>query len=132
MEVKNCPKCGKIFTQIKDPICPSCLKQDEEDFQKVRDFLKEYPKSTMSEIVQITGVSAKRINKYLRDGRLEITEGISEFLTCLHCGKPITTGRFCRDCATSLANDVIPKKEFIPKPKSSSGPRMHTAKNRDE
>lgn len=111
MDVVNCPKCGKIFTRLRDPICEECKKQDEEDFQIVRNYLKENPKSILAEVVEQTGVSLKRIQRYLREGRLEVSEGIADNLVCLSCGKPIVKGRFCRVCALELTQKVIPRKE---------------------
>lgn len=128
METKNCPKCGKLFTSIKDPLCPECTKAEEELFQVVRAYLKEFPGNNVAQISKDTGVSPKKINKYLREGRLEVTEGLSDFLTCMNCGKPITTGRFCRECSTKLSKgfqSYATRKEEVNK----DGAKMHHFKN---
>lgn len=103
MEVVNCPKCGRVFTRIKDTLCPDCLKKEEDTYNLVRDYIKANPNSTMTQITKDTGVSTRKINKYLRDGRLEVTSGISDFLKCMSCGVPITTGKFCRNCSSKLS-----------------------------
>lgn len=125
METRNCPKCGKLFTYIKDPICPECAKAEEETFQKVRDYLKEFPGQSMSQVSKETGVSQRKISKYLRDGRLEVTSGLSEFLTCLSCGKPIPTGKFCRHCSSKLTKNFQSSTTKVKDDNERSGPKMH-------
>lgn len=124
METKNCPKCGRLFTYVKNAICPECIKAEEETFQKVRAYLKEFPGHSITEISDATGVSPRKISKYLREGRLEVTEGIGNFLTCMNCGKPIHTGKFCRECSTRLSKNF----QTAAAPKDTgdkTGPRMH-------
>lgn len=105
-ETKNCPKCGRLFVKGKNPYCEECMKKEEETFQIVRDYLKENPKSTIVQITNETGVSAKKINRYLREGRLEITEGMSDFLKCMQCGASIRTGRLCRVCSSKMSKSI--------------------------
>lgn len=125
MEVANCPKCGRVFTRVKDFLCPECTKKEEDTYNLVRDYIKENPKSTINQIVKDTGVSTKKINKYLRDGRLEVTSGISDFLKCMSCGASITTGKFCRNCSGKLAKNLEGAAVY----KETEGPRMHHFKN---
>lgn len=128
MEARNCPRCGKIFYYTKSPICPDCEKEEEKQFELVKDYLAENPKSKISEITENTGVSIKLINKFLRDGRLEVTEGISDMLKCLGCGKSIKTGRYCDKCANKVSKNlqsaINPRKTFGGNDKKG-GPKMH-------
>ena len=62
---KNCRMCGKIFSHPHNTICHECLIKDEEDFQKVRLFLKEFPGSKANTVEKYTGVSRKKKLKYL-------------------------------------------------------------------
>lgn len=130
MEIRNCPRCGKMFYYSRNPICSECEKEEEKIFQLVKDYLEEYPKSKISDIVRDTGISAKKINKFLRDGRLEVTEGLQDFLTCVNCGKSIRTGRYCDVCSNKLSDKV--KSVYTPVQKTdekeSSGPKMHHIK----
>lgn len=107
MEARNCPKCGKVFYYNgKSVVCDSCTKEEEILFQKVRDYLKENPGSKLNDVVKETGVSAKRINKYLREGRLEVTTGLGDILRCMKCDKPIRTGKYCETCAEKLGQKL--------------------------
>ena len=53
---KNCKICGKIFYHPHNDICFECMARDEEDFQKVRLFLKEFPGTKINVVEEYTGV----------------------------------------------------------------------------
>lgn len=125
METKNCPKCGRLFTHIRDPLCPECTKEEELTFQKVRAYLKEFPGDSIAKVSRETGVSTRKINKYLREGRLEVSDGLSDFLTCMSCGKPIPTGKFCRDCSSRLSKGMGISSSTEESKNDRNGPRMH-------
>ena len=78
MAVANCPRCGKIFDNENSVLCIRCVKQDDADFLVVRNYVVENKKALIAEIVEETGVSAKKIQRFVRDGRLEESEGISQ------------------------------------------------------
>jgi len=103
---KNCKICGRMFSHSHNDICPTCIIRDEEDFQKVRLFLKEFPGSKMDVVEQYTNVSRKKILRYLREERLELSEGSVDFLRCAKCGKPITTGMYCSDCYINFSKEI--------------------------
>jgi hypothetical protein len=84
-------------------------------------------------------VAVEKIMRFLRDERLEITsENANMILACERCSRPITSGRFCRECKDNLGRSL--KKEFnIPegnkvdrddKPKDKDGDKMFTATRR--
>ncbi|MCI8805777.1 MAG: hypothetical protein HFE59_07790 [Clostridiales bacterium] len=103
---KNCKICGKIFSNPRSDICPECIARDEEDFQKVRLFLKEFPGSKIDVVEKYTDVSKKKILRYLRQERLELSEGANDFLKCSKCGKPITTGVYCSECYVNFSKEI--------------------------
>ncbi len=95
--IKNCKWCGKAFQNKYSNICPECAKKDEDYFQRVRTYLRDYPGSKIDEVEQMTDVSRKRITRYLREGRIELVEA-NGALTCLKCGNPIKSGLYCDTC----------------------------------
>lgn len=105
-DAKNCKVCGRIFYHHHNDICPDCIIRDEQDFQKVRLFLKEFPGSKINVVEEYTGVSSKKILKYLREERLELAEKSEDFLKCLKCGKPITTGMYCSECYINFVKEI--------------------------
>ncbi len=127
MEVRNCPRCGKIFTFITSPICSNCEKEEENIFQTVRAYIEENPDAKMSKVSEETGVSVQKIIRYIKDGRLEVSKGISGEIVCENCGCPIKTGRYCEPCLVLVNRQVKELFSANPSP-SSSKMRMYTAK----
>jgi len=121
MEVINCPRCGKIFTMIKDPLCTACMKKEEEIFISVKNHIEENPQCTLQELADETGVSTKKILQFIRDGRLEISKGMAGTLRCDSCNAPITSGRYCDTCLVEIDQDI--KDMFGKIPQERSGPR---------
>lgn len=47
MALAKCKRCKNLFNKIVDKdICPACMEKEEEEFQKVKDFLKRYPEKS--------------------------------------------------------------------------------------
>lgn len=104
----RCKRCGKIFNQvIEKEICPTCLEEEEEEFQKVKSFFREHPRARLEEASRETGVDKKTIMQFLKDGRLQLVlpeEGtLEEGLFCERCGRPISQGKLCTDCKQKLS-----------------------------
>jgi len=115
-DIRNCKRCGRIFNYLGgSQICPSCKEEDEEDFKRVKKYLYENPKATISEVASELDISIEKIKKFLREERLEIVgDPRLVGLECEKCGKPINTGRFCDECSRDLAsgfNSVAKKLE---------------------
>jgi len=88
-------------------ICDACKKLEEEEFQKVRTFVREFPGANIQEVSRETGVSTQLIYRFLKEGRLEVAESSPITLQCENCGVRIQSGRFCITCSKRLANDMI-------------------------
>ena len=85
-ELKNCKRCKKIFMHAVGPqLCDLCKKKEEEDFEKVRKFLRDYPGATIQEVSKATEVSAQLIYRFLRDGRIEVAADSPIALLCENC-----------------------------------------------
>ncbi len=132
MNVKNCRKCGKIFNYISGPIiCPACQEKQEEEFQKVKEYIRSNPGCTLVQTAKDCEVEANLIKQWVKEERLEFTGGGATDITCEKCGKAIFTGRFCDDCKKELgqslsdtADSMRPKKKEPPKKPESSGNKM--------
>ncbi|NLL67301.1 MAG: flagellar operon protein YvyF [Clostridiaceae bacterium] len=107
-EVKNCRRCRKIFMYSLGPqICDACKKLEDEEFEKVRLFVRDFPGATAQEVSKETGVPTHLIYRFLKEGRLEVAESSPIALLCENCGSRIKSGRFCITCSKRLANDMI-------------------------
>lgn len=107
-EIKNCRRCRKIIMYSSGPqLCDDCKKIEEEEFTKVRKFVRDYPGATIQEVSAATEVSQNTIHKFLKDGLLEVAEGSPIAIQCETCGARIRSGRFCPQCTASLARDMM-------------------------
>ncbi len=106
MDLRNCHRCGKPFLYVGQHLCDSCLEEEEEAFNRVRQYLAEHPGSSIEETVEATGVERSDILRFLRQGRLQVEGGAKALITCQRCGAPIPGGRFCNRCA-ALLEDIL-------------------------
>ena len=111
MEAMNCPRCGKIFVQVFESICDSCIKAEEHIFDKVREYVKDNPNRTVKEVSDACEVSVKRVLQYIRDGRIEASSGMHGEIVCSKCAKPILIGRMCEKCILETNFEVQDMKD---------------------
>jgi flagellar operon protein (TIGR03826 family) len=110
-DIRNCPRCGKLFSYVRSPICPLCQEKDEEEYKVVKEYIYEHPGVNITIVAEETGVSVEKILRFLREERLElVSDSDNLILECERCKVPIRTGRYCEKCKNELANSF--KKEF--------------------
>lgn len=132
MSFSNCPKCGKLFHFINNPLCDNCKKEEEEIFEKVREYVKDNPGSNINKISQETEVSQKKILKYVREGRIELSSEIGMGIQCEKCGRNIRTGKFCTNCISNLSKHITKSYDDKNKNDAQKSARMFTdRKDRD-
>ena len=103
MNVRNCRKCGKMFNYVMGPfICPLCREGLEEDFQRVKEYVRANPGATINVVSEVCEVSVSQIHQWLREERLELTEGSAISLACEVCGALIKSGKYCEKCKREL------------------------------
>ncbi len=102
--MRNCPKCGNVFTFIRNPICSDCQEIEDQIFETVRRYLKDNGDKTLEEVAEATEVSVKKILKYIKEGKIDIAGNENISYPCDNCGKPITSGAYCQSCASKLKN----------------------------
>ena len=62
MTFVNCKECGKAFvTKNRKPICPDCEARLNEEYERVRDFIKDNPQVTLDKVVDETGIPPERV-----------------------------------------------------------------------
>lgn len=102
MDVRNCVECGKIYSYDGFNTCQQCRRNEEKEFQIVKDYIWENPGAGISEVSEETEVPTKKIIEFLRQGRLEIKDQSNMVLPCEKCGESIKTGRFCKKCTVEM------------------------------
>ena len=107
MDVRNCKNCGRIFNYLGGPpICPVCKDETENKFNQVKEYIRENPSASISEISEENDVTVQQINQWVREERLEFSKDSPIAMTCEKCGESIRTGRFCEKCKSNMASEM--------------------------
>lgn len=125
MEMRNCKKCGRVFSSFGDKICPDCKREEDELFTKVKDYIYDHPHASIKEVAEETEVEEEIILRFMREGRIEVADDSLSTLTCEKCGVAIRTGRYCVDCQKKLVGGLSAAME-LSKKSQYTGPVMHT------
>lgn len=135
-KARVCPYCGQLMHYAYGEVflCDNCGQEEYTDFGKVRNYIEENGPSMAVEISRDTGVQVSVINKFLREGRIEIPDGSDIYIKCEDCGADIRYGRYCPACAAKhnrgnsagFYNENAGEK---PKLKRDESGKMHTLDN---
>ena len=134
--VELCKGCGRIFPFLARGVCADCLGRIEEQFELVREHLRENPGARVAEIAAATGVPEADIAGFIRAGRLSWGQvGAEEAVTCEICGAAIGAGRHCAPCRAKLlqglkdhgADEPAPARPPAP---VRTGSRMYSGRDR--
>lgn len=109
MDLSNCPECGEIYIKSKfRDVCEKCWKAEEAAYDTVYKFMRkrENRAATMLQVVEATGVSEALILKFIKNGKLQITQFPNLGYPCDKCGKIIRTGKLCEGCASEILDDL--------------------------
>jgi len=90
-------------------LCNDCLKELDEDFIIIREYLYEHDRAGIEEVSEATGVSRKSIIHLLKEERLIVgdeKDGGGGILKCEACKKPINTGKMCAGCKKEIAKEL--------------------------
>lgn len=107
MDVRNCKTCGRLFNYMGGaPLCPECKAALEKKFEDVKVYIEDHPQASISQVAEDMDVSVKQIKQWVREERLILSEASLDGVLCEHCGRPITSGRFCDKCKAAMANNL--------------------------
>ena len=128
---RQCQECGGkyVFQGAGRYVCENCGHETYDDFGKIKAFIDEHGPTPGIVIAEATGVSIAKINRFLRQGRIEIPDGSGQYIPCERCGEPIRYGRFCPACAAFLTKNlsaVLTNADVGEKPKKTMQGKMHT------
>lgn len=116
MTLANCRQCGRLFNQVARDICPQCIAEEEEQFMKVRDYLRDNRYASMAEVSEATEVPVTLIIRFIQEGRLKVVQNPNITYPCERCGKAIAHGRYCQECATEMKKSLDQLMEKIQPP----------------
>lgn len=108
-EIANCPKCNALFVQSQlRSICEACFKAEEKAYDTVYKFLRkrENRNSILHEIVGGTGVEEELLLKFIRTGRILLSNFPNLGYPCEKCGKEIRKDRLCEGCKDNIQKQL--------------------------
>lgn len=76
MKACVCRYCGKVFMSWKErTCCNECTKIEEEEFERIENYLKRYPNSNAIQIAEGLDISPFNIVRFIDEGRLFVKKG---------------------------------------------------------
>jgi len=109
MDLSNCPECGEIYIKSKfRDVCEKCWREEEAAYDTVYKYMRkrENRAATMLQVVEATGVTEAQILKFIKSGKLQITQFPNLGYPCDKCGKIIRSGKLCEGCASEILDDL--------------------------
>lgn len=108
MKIVNCAICNNPFVKKARDICPKCIQLEIDLLNRVRIYLRDNPKAKLNEVADETGVAVKIINRFIREGQLNI------MVRCEKCGVKVkNTGgkKYCNTCAALVKKGIMSSSE---------------------
>ena len=91
-------------------LCQECTEKKDEQYLKVRDFIKNNPNVAIEVVSEATEVEERRIREFIREGLIQPMELDGFPVNCQRCGKPILKGTYCPICQQELASHLSREK----------------------
>lgn len=104
-KLRNCPVCGRLFTDMGTGVCNHCYEEQRETERTVIEYVRQHPNTTVAEICEETGAPLKLITNMVQRGQFLDTGG-QILYPCKSCGKPIAQGKYCVDCLGKLNKEI--------------------------
>ncbi len=129
----RCRRCSQVYeTRVLGSVyCHSCAAIEEEKYQMVRELVKANPGIGIGRVSQETGLSTRKIIRYVKEERLEFVGASSAYLICEDCGCKIKTGRYCAKCRPKHVKPETSSYYVAPQNKNNSSSQMFTASNKN-
>lgn len=109
MSLINCKRCGKLIPKVGIGLCTDCVRAEQDEYRKVRDYVHKHPEATVMEVSRETGVSVARIYELVRQGKLVAHSPESDLaVECVLCGRRIVTGQVCETCRKEIRSKHVP------------------------
>ncbi len=126
---KTCSRCTGIFVYRGSKMCDKCVREVDDMFVKIRDYIYKNPDATVVEVLEsVPAATEQDILNFLKEGRLEMKDA-SSALKCEKCGVPVSTGRLCEACKKELSSVLSTTLESRAQSSQAAGRRGTTSRN---
>lgn len=106
LNIDYCPRCGKVFAKGIREICPNCVREVEEEYERCVTYLRENKGANIQELSDATEVTIKQITKFIREGRISLYNAPNLMIPCEVCGTLIREGLMCDKCRNRFQSDM--------------------------
>jgi predicted amidophosphoribosyltransferase len=144
LTLTSCKFCKKPFPSYGGRLCPECIKEIDDGYVVVRNYLYENPGATsVIDIAEQTGVEEDVILYLLKENRLYVKDWSGNSKLCQICGIPIGSGTICPSCSAKMQEKMMKEMGGTAGAGASNaaedaakirkkGARMHVSHNKDE
>jgi uncharacterized protein len=105
MDIKSCKFCKKTFKGFSN-LCPACADELDRKYIIVRNYLDRNTESNIHNVANETEVDEKSLLYLIREGRLALRGEPGGAITCMKCGVPIHSGKYCEKCKVDLVRNL--------------------------
>ena len=72
----------------------------------VRSYIYDNPHANVKQVAEDNDVPIQQIKKWVRQERLSFSKESGISIDCEKCGRPILTGRFCKECKATMTDSL--------------------------
>lgn len=114
MALAKCVRCDKMFNKLSSPVCVDCQKEEDADFERIRDVLAENPDLNAEGVAELSGVDMECVLRMLDQGLIS-NISLGEAVKCGRCGAPAisVTKRLCQSCLEKLNREMANAQKSI-------------------
>lgn len=105
IKLKNCPMCGKTFiATAAQRVCRDCRDEEYKMEREIVNYVRDHPGAQPTEIIEETGASEAVLRRMIEEGRFIELGNI--MYPCKKCGRPIRSGKYCRECYLKMKQSL--------------------------
>ena len=105
--IRNCIRCKKIFMPVSDEkLCRDCRNEELEMEEHVKSYVRDHPGITVDQLIEGSGAPSALVWRMIRQGLFENANLRDAKYPCGNCGKLISKGVYCYECASKLRLDA--------------------------
>ena len=89
-----------------EKMCPDCRAKELELEEKVKMYVRDHPGITVDQLIEGSGAPSALVWRMIQQGLFENSNLRNAKYPCGNCGKLITKGVYCYECASKLREDA--------------------------
>lgn len=114
MSLAKCPRCKNLFNKSSTLICMGCAPDEEADYEKIKECLRNNSELSPEAISEQTGVDLECVMRMVEQGLVSSGES-GGHAKCGRCGAPAISAskRLCSNCLEDLNRQMTQQRKEI-------------------